>query len=141
MICFLFVALIQTAEARRGDRPPPTPGGPPPQNGKACRLAKGSIKMPGYPILDAAGAQVGVKRVTILWRYVDANCDGVMTWVGGTPGATLEGADHLRVVPRTIYDFNLGSLATTPDLNNEVQISVHHFGPFDPAIGLSGAFR
>ena len=91
VVAFGMVLLASESEARRSGRDPVQPG----KNN--CRLDKGSIKMPGWPVFDAAGVQVATKRVTILWRYVDANCDGQMTWGVGP----AEGADYLRIVPRT----------------------------------------
>lgn len=58
--------------------------------------------MPDYPVYATDGVTlVATKRVTVLWRYVDANCDGVMTW----QGLGGEGHDYLRIVPRTQYLF------------------------------------
>lgn len=92
--------------------------------------------MVGYPVYDPSGLQVAAKRVVILWRYVDANCDGVMSWgVGPT-----EGADYLRIVPRTIYDF-ASAITPAQNANGQVQLSTHHFGPFDWTVGPGGAFR
>ncbi|MFQ5598785.1 MAG: hypothetical protein ACE5GK_12140 [Nitrospiria bacterium] len=89
--------------------------------------------MDGYPVLDMSGFQVATKRVTILWRYVDANCDGVMTWGMGP----ADGSDYLRIVPRTLYNFT-SQMAAMTNTNHEVQITTHHFGPLDP---ITGAFR
>lgn len=122
--------MTSPAEARRSGENPVRPGK------TNCRLADDKIKMPGYPVYDAAGIQVATKRVTILWRYVDNNCDGQMTWGVGP----AERADYLRIVPRTEYDFS-SAIATTPDLAGNVQISTHHFGPFDTALAPAGAFR
>ncbi len=128
-MAFIVLMAIPMAEARRGAQPPVQPGK------VNCRLADGKVDMPGYPVVGPSGTQVATKRVVILWRYVDANCDGAMTWGVGP----AEGADYLRIVPRTIYDFT--SAGKPVAANNQVQLSTHHFGPFDPAIPLSGAFR
>ncbi|MFQ5803834.1 MAG: hypothetical protein ACE5JQ_13135 [Candidatus Methylomirabilales bacterium] len=124
------VVMAPATEARRSGQNPVQPG----KNN--CRLAKGTIKMSGYPVYDLSGTQVATKRVTILWRYVDANCDGQMTWGVGP----AEGADYLRIVPRTIYDFT-SAITPAQDANGQIQISTHHFGPFDPTLGAGGAFR
>lgn len=122
--------LTLQAEARRSGENPVQPG----KNN--CRLDKGIIKMDGYPVFDSLGIQVATKRVVISWRYVDANCDGMMTWGVGP----AEGADYLRITPRTIYDFAF-DMAVTPNAAGDVQISTHHFGPFDPNLAPGGAFR
>ncbi|MFQ5779690.1 MAG: hypothetical protein ACE5HN_02745 [Nitrospiria bacterium] len=122
----ILFTMVPASEARRS-------GQNPVQTGKNnCRLAKGIIKMPGYPLYNLVGTQVATKRVTISWRYVDANCDGVMTWGLGP----ADGSDYLRIVPRTIYDFTFPLTV----VGNEVQVSTHHFGPFDNAIP-PGAYR
>ncbi len=132
VIGLMLVVMARGTEARRGGRDPVQPG----KNN--CRLDKGSIKMDGHPVYDASGIQVATKRVTILWRYIDANCDGQMTWGVGP----AEGADYLRIVPRTIYDFT-GAITPAQDANGQVQLSTHHFGPFDATLGgfKATAFR
>lgn len=121
---------VGRTEARRGGLPPVQPG-----NGN-CRLANGTIDTRGWPVLDASGAQVGTRRISVLWRYVDANCDGVMTWrpLGAT--TPLEGADYLRIVPRTIYSFS-GAVVPAWRPDRTAQISTFNFGPAGAATGAS----
>jgi len=127
---FILTVISPFAEARRnrgGD------GQAPGENvgkGKGCTMAGEKFKSDGWPILSG-GATIGVKRVTLIMRWSDANCDDIFDLVGEYNDLN----DFLRVTPR--FTITLTAPLTLPV--GTYTISTFNFGPIDNSLIIPAA--